>query len=80
LQSDPVLARLLGEYGPARDLFAQLFPLLLGGADGATGRTRAAVVSAAIGAVSHPYLIDLDDDAVRRELRAILRALVFPRG
>jgi AcrR family transcriptional regulator len=77
LQSDPVLARLLGEHEPTRHLFSRLFALLLGDGSGSPDRARAAVVSAAIGAAAHPYLSDLDDDTVRRDLLAIVRSLVF---
>jgi AcrR family transcriptional regulator len=85
LQNDPVLFRLLGEYEPARDLFARIFALLVGDELGGRRRVRSAVLSAAIGAAAHPFVIDLDDDTVRRELLEVARGLLDydrtqPRG
>jgi AcrR family transcriptional regulator len=78
LQSDPVLFRFLGEHEPSRQLWARLFPALLGDRLGATNRVRAAVLSAAIGAVAHPFVLDLDNETVRAELLDVTRRLVFP--
>jgi AcrR family transcriptional regulator len=77
LQNDPVLFRLLGEYTPARRLFARLFSVLLGDNLGEQARVRAAVLSAAIGAVAHPFVIDLDNATVRDELLKVARRLIF---
>ena len=41
---------------------------------------RAAVLSAAIGAVAHPFIIDLDNDSVRDELLKVTRRLIFKPG
>ena len=35
------------------------------------------MLSAAIGAAAHPFVTDLDDDTLRRDLLAIIRSLVF---
>ncbi len=78
LQRDPVLFRLLGEHEPSRQLWARLFPMLLGADLGQTNRVRAAVLSAAIGAVAHPFVIDLDNDTVRDALLAATRPLIHP--
>lgn len=77
LQSDPVLFRLLSEYGPSLDLWTEVFDVLLGGATGDEALVRSAVVSAAIGTVAYPFVVDLDDDVLRAELGALLRGLVF---
>ena len=80
LQSDPVLFRLLGEHEPSRRLWIKLFSVLLGDDLDAPARVRAAVLSAAIGAVSHPFIIDLDNDSVRDELLKVTRRLIFKPG
>ena len=80
LQSDPVLFRLLGEHEPSRLLFVRLFSVLLGDDFGDQARVRAAVLSAAIGAVAHPFVIDLDNDTVRDELLQVTRRLIFRPG
>jgi AcrR family transcriptional regulator len=77
LQSDPVLFRLLGEHQPSRQLWTRLFSVLLGDDLGGAERVRAAVLSAAIGAVAHPFTIDLDNDTVRTELLKITRRLIL---
>jgi len=78
LQHDPVLFRLLGEHEPARLLFAGLFTMLLGDDFDPETRVRAAVLSAAIGSVGHPFVINLDDDTLRRELLTVTRRLIDP--
>ena len=77
LQNDPVLFRLLGEHEPSRRLWVRLFSELLGDDLGPEARVRAAVLSAAIGAAAHPFVIDLDDDTLRDELLQVTRRLVF---
>lgn len=76
LQSDPVLFRLLGEHPPSLRLFVRLFDVLLGHAADDRSRVRAAVMSAAFGAVAYPMVIDLDDAVLRRELLGVLRRIV----
>ena len=76
LQSDPVLLRLLGEHEPSRRFWARLFSALVGHDLDGRGRVRAAVLSAAIGSVAHPYVIDLDNDVVRAELLALTTPLL----
>ncbi|UDY36657.1 TetR/AcrR family transcriptional regulator [Dermatobacter hominis] len=75
LQSDPVLLRTLGEHGPSRDLWSRLFRLLVGDDREPADRVRAAVLSAAIGAVSHPFVADLPDDELAADLLPILSEL-----
>jgi AcrR family transcriptional regulator len=76
LQSDPVLVRHLGEDGPSRRLWARLFEALLGPLDGPEARVRAAVLSATIGSVAHPFVIDVDDDELRARLLALTARLL----
>ena len=80
LQNDPVLFRLIGEHRPARQLFVRLFGMLLGDDLDDHERVRAAVLSSAIGAVAHPFVIDLDNGIVRDELLKITRRLIFRPG
>ena len=80
LQNDPALFRLLGELEPSRRLWVRLFSELLGDDLGPQARVRAAVLSAAIGAAAHPFVVDLDDDTLRDELLEITRGLVFGAG
>lgn len=76
LQSDPVLLRLLGEHEPSRRFWARLFSVLVGHDLDGPARVRAAVLSAAIGSVAHPYVLDLDNDVVRAELLALTEPLL----
>lgn len=76
LQSDPVLLRLLGEHEPSRRFWARLFSALVDHDLDGPGQVRAAVLSAAIGSVAHPYVIDLDNDVVRTELLALTEPLL----
>ena len=74
LQADPVLLRLLAEHEPSQALWSRLFGMLVGGG-GPGARVRAAVLSAAIGAVSHPFVADLPDEVLAAELLPVLSAL-----
>jgi AcrR family transcriptional regulator len=74
LQADPVLLRVLAEHEPSRALWSRLFGMLVRG-DGAGAQVRAAVLSAAIGAVSHPFVADLPDEVLAAELLPVLTAL-----
>lgn len=77
LQADPALFRVLAEHETSRHLWVRLFSFLLGDDLDAHERVRAAVLSAAIGAVAHPFVRDLDDDQLAVELLGITRRLVF---
>jgi AcrR family transcriptional regulator len=77
LQSDPVLFRLLSEYRPSLDLWTRVFDILLGGETGDAALVRSAVLSAAIGTVAYPIVIDLDNDVLRAELHRIMHGLLF---
>jgi AcrR family transcriptional regulator len=80
LQNDPVMVRILGDYEPSRHLWSRLFAVLLGEDLDAAARVRAAALSAAIGSVGHPFVADIDDDTLRRELLALTRRLVMLPG
>lgn len=80
LQHDPVVVRLLAEHGPFQQFMERLFRALTGGENSAETRVRAAMISTAIGgAVTHPLVADLDDDALRSHiLRLTAKFLDFP--
>lgn len=77
MQSDPALFRVLAEHESSRHLWVRLFSFLVGDDLDAHGRVRAAVLSAAIGAVAHPFVLGLEDDELAADLLAITRRLVF---
>jgi AcrR family transcriptional regulator len=76
LQNDPVFVRLLSDHEPSREFWARLFRVLTGGGRSARSRVRAAVLSSAIGAAAHPFVVDLDDATLRRELVAVIEPLL----
>jgi AcrR family transcriptional regulator len=80
LQSEPVLFRLLGEHPPSRQMWVRLFAVLLGEDADARTRVRASVISAALGSVAYPLVVDLDSDTLRQELLAVTRRLLFTQG
>jgi AcrR family transcriptional regulator len=74
IQNDPVMVRLLEEHQPFQLLMERLYRVLVGDDPAVDGRVPAAMLSAAIsGAVSHPLVSDLDDDALRANLLGIAR-------
>jgi AcrR family transcriptional regulator len=68
LQSDPVLVRTLSSYGPSKQLWPRLFSALTGAELDRRSRARAAVLSAAIGSVGHPFVADMPDADLEHEL------------
>ena len=69
LQHDPVIARLLAEDAHFQDFMQRLGRVLMGDARGDEPRVRAAMISAAIGgAVTHPFVAEMDDETLRAEL------------
>jgi AcrR family transcriptional regulator len=76
LQRDPVLFRLLAEHPPSLHLWNRVFRILLGDDADARQLVRASVLSAVIGSVAYPFVVDLADDVVREELVAITRRLL----
>ncbi len=74
LEYDPVVVRLLAEHEPFTTFMQRLFRLLVGHGTGPDARVRAAMISTAIGgAVTHPLVADLDDDALRTQLLHLTR-------
>ncbi len=74
LQRDPVMVRFLEEHEPFRQLMERLYRLLMGKDAGPQARVSAAMLSAAIaGAVIHPLVLHLEDDALRSELLRLAR-------
>lgn len=76
LQSDPVLFRLLGEHPPSRRLWQEIFGELLGRGLDDRARIRASVISAILGTVAFPLVVDVDDATLRDELLRIARPLL----
>jgi AcrR family transcriptional regulator len=80
LQRDPVMLRFLQAHAPFRRVMERVNRLLMGGASGPQARVLAATLAAAIaGAVVHPLVLVLDDDALRAQLRKQLRRLLPDR-
>ena len=70
LQRDPVMLRFLDRHAPFRRVMARVNRVLMGGISSAGARAQAAALAAAIsGAVIHPLVADLDDAALRSQLR-----------
>jgi AcrR family transcriptional regulator len=76
LQNDPVLVRMLAEQEASAHLWNRLYTALLGGPLDEHGRVRAAVLSAAIGSVGHPFVADVDDDTLKADLRELAARLL----
>jgi AcrR family transcriptional regulator len=77
LTGDPVIVRYFASHAPFRDVMERLYRVLMGEDAGPEGRTRAAMLTAAIGgAVMHPLVADLDDDALRAHLLHLARRLL----
>jgi AcrR family transcriptional regulator len=74
LTGDPVLVRYFASHAPFRALMERLYRILAGEDGGPQARTRAAMLTAAIGgAVMHPLVADLDDDVLRAHLLHLAR-------
>jgi AcrR family transcriptional regulator len=76
LQNDPFLVRFLNDDEPARMLWVRLFALLLNDPRDQQARVNAAVLSAAIGSVAHPFVADLDNETLRTELLRATRGII----
>ena len=76
LQFDPVIVRLLGDHQPFQQFIQRLYGVLVGDA-GDDSRVLAAMLSGAIavGVVS-PLVADIDDEALRSQLRRITGRLM----
>jgi AcrR family transcriptional regulator len=74
--SDPGLVRYLNDQDPYRRLMSRLLSVLFGHEAGDSARVRAAVLGAAFGAVANHFVIDIDDETLRRELTEVLVRLL----
>jgi AcrR family transcriptional regulator len=74
LLGDPVLVRFFATHAPFHAVMDRLYRMLADDGTGSDARLSAAMLTAAIGgAVMHPLVADLDDDALRRQLRRLAR-------
>jgi AcrR family transcriptional regulator len=74
LLGDPVIIRFFAHHKPYRKLMDRLYRLLMGDDAGPEARVPAAMLTAAIGgAVMHPIVAELDDDALRSQLLHLAR-------
>lgn len=74
LVGDPVLNRFYAGHEPFRQVMNRLYRLLMGQDAGPESRTQAAMLTAALGgAVMHPLVADLDDEALRTQLLHLAR-------
>jgi AcrR family transcriptional regulator len=75
--SDPVVDGFFAEHEGFRDVMRRLRRLLIGEDAGPEGRVRTAMLIAATsGAVTHPFVVDLDDDVLRAQLLSLARAFL----
>lgn len=76
LQTDPVMIRFLADHEPFQRLMDHFFSVLAGADADADARVPAAMSWAAIGgATLHPFVVHLDDEALRRHLMPLARRL-----
>ena len=79
--SDPVIVGFLVEHEDFRDVMDRLRRLLIGDDTGREARLRTVMLVAAIsGAVMHPFVVDFDDETLRRELVRLARRVLGLRG
>lgn len=76
LLSDPILVRYLNEQDPYRRLMNRLLAMLFGHEAGDKSRIRAAVLASAFRAVANHFVVDIDDDTLRRELFEVMLPLL----
>lgn len=77
--NDPVVTESVPRLARFRELSPRMRRLLMGEATSRESRIRTATLIAAInGAASHPFVADLDDDTLRRELLQIAHGLLPP--
>jgi AcrR family transcriptional regulator len=79
LLSDPVLVRFLNEQELYQRLMARLLAALFGHEVDDKSRVRAAVLATAVSAVANHFVVDVDDDTLRRELFEVMVPLL-PAG
>ena len=74
LLGDPVIVRFFANYEPFRQVMGRLYRVLMNDDSSSDARLSAAMLTAAIGgAVMHPIVADLDDDALRAQLLRLAR-------
>jgi len=79
--SDPVIVGFFADHEQFRAVMRRLQRLLMGDDTGPEARVRMAMLIAAIsGAVNHPFVVGLDDDVVRTELRNLARRFLRMPG
>ncbi len=77
LQFDPVLVRLLSDHEPFQRFIERLYGMLVGDEPGPDTQVRLAALTCVIGGtVSHPLVVGLDDDTLRRQLLEVARRIV----
>jgi AcrR family transcriptional regulator len=74
--SDPALVRYLNEQELYRRLMNRLLAGLFGHEAGDKSRVRAAILASAFGAVANHFVVDIDDDTLRRELFEVMLPLL----
>lgn len=75
--SDPAVDGFFVEHEGFRDVMRRLRRLLVGDDAGPEGRVRTAMLIAATsGAVTHPFVVDLDDDVLRAQLLSLARGFL----
>ena len=80
LQRDPVMLRFLQEHAPFRRVMERVNRVLMGGGSDPRARVQAATLAGSIaGAVIHPLVVDLDDEALRVQLRRQVHRLLPTR-
>ena len=78
---DPVIVGYFAEHKRFRDVMHRLQHVLIGDDAGPEARVRTAMLIAAIsGAIMHPFVADLDDEMLRRELVRLARGFLGLRG
>ena len=75
--SDPVVDGFFAAHEGFRDVMRRLRGVLVGEDAGPAGRVRTAMLIAATsGAVTHPFVVDLDDDVLRAQLLSLARGFL----
>ncbi len=76
LLSDPVLVRYLNEQELYQRLMARLLAALFGHEVDDRSRVRAAVLATAVSAVANHFVVNVNDDTLRRELFEVMAPLL----
>ena len=75
--SDPVVGGFFAAHEGFRDVMRRLHRLLIGDDAGPEGWVRTAMLIAATsGAVTHPFVVDLDDEVLRAQLLSLARSFL----